>query len=588
MPALWGFLRVCLDRTQILLRFLPKGQGKRWLTLGGLIFAFLFVEMMTTFSIIFFGSIMGDPQRGQNALARFGFGVSDPGIILLIFSAVVAVSFILKNVLEGAVLFFQNWVLQKTAKVFKDQLVQKLAGISYDDFVRRNTTFYQNVLVNDSQNLFQFGLKNLVSIVPDILLMLLFLGILFFVHVRLAVLVFGLFVGACGLFYVFLLPHVRTWGRNSSKLLVSEQQEVAELLGGFKEIILKRAFDTFSGRLMRLHQQSWWPKLLSDVSVHLPRFFLEITFMTVFVVLVWFVGVWRGEWQSLPPLLGLYLYVGFRFLPILNRFLTHLHGFTHAFSAIERISIFENLSRPETLYASQPKLSFQKQLVFSNVSFSYGPKLSKTLSGVSLQVMPGERVGIAGKTGSGKTTFLGLFMGLLRPKSGTILIDGRYVPASADWHKMIGYVPQDPYMLDASLQRNIAFDAEDAVDEKRLRHILKLCCLDDLAAKLPKGLETTLGTQGVRLSGGERQRVAIARALYANPPILVFDEATSALDQRTEKKILDNLYSLGAQKTVVMVAHRLQTLQGCSKIFEFGQGRLKGVRTYKQILHSAG
>jgi ATP-binding cassette subfamily C protein len=187
-------------------------------------------------------------------------------------------------------------------------------------------------------------------------------------------------------------------------------------------------------------------------------------------------------------------------------------------------------------------------------------------------------MGIIGETGSGKSTLIDVLLGLLKPKTGTVQIDGQFSVSSYQWHQKIGYVPQTVYLIDDTIQANIAF-GEEAVDSIQLNQVLEVAQLQKFITQLPKGVDTIVGERGIRLSGGERQRIAIARALYHDPEVLIFDEATSALDNETEACLMKMIHAVSQNRTVIMIAHRLTTLQKCDRIIVMEQGMIKDITT---------
>jgi ATP-binding cassette subfamily C protein len=227
--------------------------------------------------------------------------------------------------------------------------------------------------------------------------------------------------------------------------------------------------------------------------------------------------------------------------------------------------------------------------VCEDVSFAYDPDATPALRHVYLRVQPGESLGIVGATGSGKSTLVALLLGLLQPTSGRIVLDG--VPLAGHeraWQRLIGYVPQDPYLLDDTLRRNIAFGVSDAaIDDQRVARACSLAQLDELIRQLPQGMDTLLGEDGARLSGGQRQRVAIARALYSDPAVLVFDEATAALDNHTEREVTKAIAALQRTRTLIVIAHRLSTVRDCDRLIFLQDGRVAASGSYDELLQNA-
>ena len=187
----------------------------------------------------------------------------------------------------------------------------------------------------------------------------------------------------------------------------------------------------------------------------------------------------------------------------------------------------------------------------------------------------GRSVGIVGTSGAGKTTIVDVLLGLLEPESGRILADGVDVKTNyRGWLKNIGYIPQTIFMTDSTIRKNVAFGVpEEEIDDGKVWQALKEAALDEFVKELPEGLDTQIGERGIRLSGGQRQRIGIARALFEDPEVLVLDEATSALDNDTEAAIMDSINRLHGRKTLVIIAHRLQTIEKCDMIYSIGEGK---------------
>lgn len=214
------------------------------------------------------------------------------------------------------------------------------------------------------------------------------------------------------------------------------------------------------------------------------------------------------------------------------------------------------------------------RIVFDHVSFMYPDGTENVISDIVLSIKKGERIGIVGASGEGKTTFVNMLLGFLEPNEGKIMVDGGDISQNVKgWMKNIGYIPQMIFLVDDSIRNNIIFGAEEASDE-RIWEILKIVKLDKYVQSLDAGLDTEVGENGVRLSGGQRQRIGIARALYHNPDILVFDEATAALDDATESEIMNEIYGFSQDKTLIFIAHRTSTLSGCDRIYRVVDGKV--------------
>ena len=221
-----------------------------------------------------------------------------------------------------------------------------------------------------------------------------------------------------------------------------------------------------------------------------------------------------------------------------------------------------------------PKLEFNKIINIKNLKFSYKNSEKKILNNINLEIRKNDCIGIIGESGAGKSTFIDVLMGLNKPTKGEITLDDvNILQNRRGWQKMIGYVPQSIYLIDESIKKNIAF-GEDDVNIGKLNQVLKQSGLEQFVENLANKENTIIGEKGAKISGGERQRIAIARSLYKNPDLIIFDEATSSLDLETEKKVLETIKHLKEEKTLIIISHRMNTLNYCNKIYELKDGNL--------------
>ncbi|MFM2242486.1 MAG: hypothetical protein RLZ97_1341 [Verrucomicrobiota bacterium] len=236
--------------------------------------------------------------------------------------------------------------------------------------------------------------------------------------------------------------------------------------------------------------------------------------------------------------------------------------------------------------SSEGKNTFSGDIEIRNVTFRYANATRLALDGISLTISKGETVGLIGASGAGKSSLVDLVLGLLRSDEGEIKVGNHSISDNLRaWQNQIGYVPQTIFLTDDTLRRNIAFGIPDgSIDDDAVQRSLKSAQLDEFVRSLPEALETIVGERGIRLSGGQRQRIGIARALYHDPEVIVLDEATSALDGSTESEVIDAIDALKGSKTVIIVAHRLSTLENCDRIFRLEDGRLMETGTPAQIL----
>lgn len=253
---------------------------------------------------------------------------------------------------------------------------------------------------------------------------------------------------------------------------------------------------------------------------------------------------------------------------------------------VEYFTIIEseaNCQPPQTIKPFQLKNSIK----FNNISFSYNDSSKEVIHDVTFEIQKGETVGIIGTSGAGKSTLIDLLIGLLMPTKGTISLDNQPLTLKLlpSWLTITSYVPQSPYIYDGTLAGNISFGVNDSqIDKERVRECCTMASMDDFLHDLPDNIESHIGERGVKLSGGQQQRVAIARALYKKPEVIIFDEATSSLDTKSEKSIQETIYSFKGKQTLVIIAHRLSTVEDCDKLIWLEKGYLRQIGTPGEIL----
>jgi ATP-binding cassette subfamily C protein len=286
------------------------------------------------------------------------------------------------------------------------------------------------------------------------------------------------------------------------------------------------------------------------------------------------------------PVLGLFGYVAVRLQPSLNEILAALNSLKFAGPGIN--ILYEDFIRfpAEAPAQVDPKpLSLQRQLKLESVSIRYENAHQDALTGVDLTIEAGEFVGIVGPTGGGKSTLVDVILGLLRPQTGRVTVDGVEIRGNEKaWQKSLGVVHQMVFLADTTIRRNVALGVPDEeIDDTRVIEAIRLAQLEKFAASLPHGVESVVGQRGIRLSGGQRQRLAIARALYAQPSVLVFDEGTAALDSVTERELMAALVPLRGERTIIVVAHRLTTVAAADRVMLVDNGRLVDVAPFDEL-----
>lgn len=385
-------------------------------------------------------------------------------------------------------------------------------------------------------------------------------------------------IGLAGwMFNRFTRSHVLRWGKALQHHDGLRIQHLQQGLGGAKDVKLLGRESDFLDQYWRHNVGSANVGQRQDVLGALPRLWLELLAVTGLSALV-LVMIWQGKpLETLLPTLGLFAAAAFRIMPSSNRVINAVQGVYYSLPVID--TLYGELRLFDATKSSshgQPPLPFKNVLTIDQVSFRYPSVESQALRGVSLAIPRGTSVGFIGGSGAGKSTLVDIILGLFTPDSGTIKVDGIDIQTNLRcWQDQIGYVPQSIFLTDDTLRRNVAFGLpNDQIDEAAVWRAILAAQLEQFVNDLPQGLDTLVGERGIRLSGGQRQRIGIARALYHDPQVLVLDEATSSLDTATEQDVMAAVRILQGDKTILIVAHRLSTVEHCDRLFRLEQGRV--------------
>ena len=419
-----------------------------------------------------------------------------------------------------------------------------------------------------------------LNLITEILVVLAILTLIFCVEPRGAVFL-ALFLGITAFLFIKTSNRiVGTWGQ---KRLFAEEAKLKHLkegLGGIKEILLSGNLEFFLRRFHIPNKTSGLMYKQEYIFQYVPKLGVEVIAITGLVGMCLFL-LWQGiPTEQITPMLGLMATAGFRVIPSFSRILNNLQSIRYGKPGVDTLieEFDHNSIQFENPNHSEDILTLKKEIQLDGVSFSYSIPKDAVLNDVNLKIGKGELVGLVGESGSGKSTLVNLFLGLIQPSDGQIIVDDKELNSRNinQWQSIIGYVPQEIYILDDSIRRNIAFGIDDdAINDERVMEVLHISRLKELVQEHDDGLDLVLGERGAKLSGGQKQRVGIARALYHDPEILVLDEPTSALDFKTEREILNTFKPLEGKKTILIIAHREKALDMCSHIYKIKNGNLE-------------
>ena len=454
---------------------------------------------------------------------------------------------------------------QLSRKIFKKYLEQDLSFFKDNNTgkIIRNLTAEISIFISS-------GVGPIINLISNSFILLGFIIIFLIIDFKITLILVALISTLTFVFNYFNNFFLKIWG---SKRQINEGLRISFLNQGLNSIKEARIYGKENWFLNKFnyHNKKTFNSLRNyDFVKTLPRFFLEIIVLifSISVIIIFFDDQPLGEFI---PFFGVLFVAFYRAVPILSQLLVSSQSITYAKPSFSLILETLKLKTHNKLnQTEESSINFKETLELKNLSVSYGKDDDFILKNINLKIKKGDRIGIVGESGIGKSTFLDCLMGLIKPTNGSILVDGKNIFSNLrEWHKKIGYVPQSIYLIDDTIKKNIAFgEDEQNINMEKINDSLKGAELINFLNKLSKKENSMVGEKGTKISGGEKQRIAIARSLYIDPEIMIFDEATSGLDPDTENKIIDSINKIASDKTIIMVSHKRSSLRHCKKIYE--------------------
>ena len=468
------------------------------------------------------------------------------------------------------------------------RLIEGYLHQPYGWFLSHNSADLGKKILSEVRSVAAGGIGPLINLVANSLVTLVLLSLLVFINPKLAIIT-GLTIGlAYGVIYKLIRNFLTIIGKETILDDSSRFKAVSEAFGAAKEIKLGGLEEIYKDRFANPAKRYANNQAISKITTQIPRFALEgIAFCGIILVILNLISD-NATFNNVIPVIALYVFAGYRLMPALQQIYISFTLLRFIGPALD--NIYEDFKKLENIKRSNEdnKVFFKNKIILSNINYKYPNSNQNVLKNIKITIPAKSRIGIVGKTGSGKTTLIDIIIGLLDAKDGFLKIDDKIIDESnqRSWQKSIGYVPQKIYLTDDTIAANIAFGIDKKkIDSDKVIRASKIANLHEFVLnELPSKYETIVGERGIRLSGGQSQRIGIARALYHQTNLLVFDEATSALDYQTEKSVMEALKNISKNKTIIIIAHRLNTIMECDKIFYLEKGEIKGEGRYTELI----
>ena len=578
-----------------LLFLLTPHERKRAVLLLVMILIMALLDMIGIASILPFMAVITNPGLVEtNYILNYMFqasnifGVENNQQFLFALGVFVFVILITSLVFKALTNYAQLRYIQMREYSISKRLVEGYLHQPYSWFLGRHSADLGKTILSEVAQVVGGGLRPLMELIAKGVVSIVIIILLILTNPKLALIASISLGGAYGLIFYFIRGFLNRIGK---KRLESNQlrfMALSDAFGAIKEVkvggLEKTYVKHFSdpGKIFALTRSS------SQIISKLPRYFLEAIAFGGILLIILYMMVQTGSFNNALPILSLYVFAGYRLIPALQTIYSSITELAFVSPSLDKLH--EDIKNLKLFNENQDQgvLSFNKAITLKNIYYNYPNESRTALKDINLSIPAKTIVGLVGATGSGKTTTVDIILGLLETKKGTLEVDGKVITKqnSRAWQRSIGYVPQYIYLSDDTVSANIAFGVEPKdINQEAVERASKIANLHEFVRdELPKQYQTEVGERGIRLSGGQRQRIGIARALYHDPQVLILDEATNALDNITEKEVMDAVNNLNKHITIILIAHRLNTVKKCDKIYLLDKGEIKNEGTFEELI----
>ena len=581
--------------TKRLINVFSPRQTRQYFALQFLVLIMAFGEIIGIASIIPFMALVGDmslieQNKFISNVYKFTAISNESQFIFL-----VGICVLLTLLISALISMLTLWRLS----MFANKVGADIADSLYFYYIKQNWLFHASgssaemikKINNETTRLTNLVLMPMMQINARIVFIFILILFVFFYDPKVAIVGFSIFF--IGYLFLFMLVRIRL---EKNGIAISEVYEnrlrlMNEAFGGIKDILLLGRDKSFIDKFHKTGKRLSYSQGTNTALAQTPRYLIElVAFGSMILLVLYLVASFDGDLGKIIPRLSVYAVAGIKLMPAFQQtyhYLALLKGNISAFESIE-----EDLSKALALKSDHINMSDdiirpEDNIELENILFKYDGKKDSAINNLSIKIPVNSIIGLVGPSGSGKSTIVDIILGLIEPQKGNLKVDNVLIDNNNSrlWQNSIGFVPQSIFLSEGTISENIAFGIEkNEIDIDKVNNALKLSNLYEFVQNLDLGVDTKVGERGVQLSGGQRQRIGIARALYNDSDILIFDEATSSLDGLTEKTIMESIQNFSGKKTIIIVAHRLKTIQNCDQIFFIDNGEVIDKGSYAELI----
>tara|TARA_Y100001935_G_C17311084_1_gene516321 strand:- start:6258 stop:8054 length:1797 start_codon:yes stop_codon:yes gene_type:complete len=580
-----------------LFSLLTKKQRKQYYALQLLVVLMAVMEIAGVASIIPFMALVGNmSQLKQDTLIAQVYqasGISSETQFLFLLGFAVLIMLLIATLISS----YTIW----TISMFSNKIGAEIADRLYTHYLKQGWLFHASgssalltkKIAIESIRVTSGILLPLMHVNAKTILAFLMILSIFIYDPTVAIIIFTIFAVAYTILFTVVRMRLQRNGKTISAVNEQRFRLMNEGFGGIKDVLLLGRDSDFIKRFNQTGVSLARSLGTNDALGAMPRYIMElIAFGSMIAVVLYLIAYYEANLGIILPILSVYALAGVKLLPAFQSIYTsiaRIKANSAAFESIQGDLDNSQQTKSSILKIDKTTLLPKKHISLENVTFKYPNKEDTALNQLNMSIPVNSVIGIVGPSGSGKSTLVDILLGLIQPQSGQLKIDDDVINNKnrRPWQNTIGFVAQSIFLSEGSIAENVAFGIpQDQINFDQVYRALKLAHLDELIDSYQDGIHTKVGERGVQLSGGQRQRIGIARALYYKAEVLVFDEATSSLDGITEKMIMEAIHNFSGQKTIIMIAHRLKTVQKCDQIFFIDKGKVVDKGTYEELIEN--